>query len=241
MEEKLKSSLIKIVSYILGTGLVAHAVYIYSVAYYQGYMQELGFPIELFPADGLLLHVWSNTASRDLAGKVIIFVTSISTPGFMLGLAGAVLIIPLSKLIKWIFPSKKKKTELEREIEEEERKLETSSMRGIRKVLSNLMIYSKKLGFDTAYAIFNIISLSVIPLLYVCLAWIYFPDLAISQGNSLAKKHRANFEENLCGPKSSYWSRCYKLDLQHIGNVGKISTEFEKTDRHTRKLSSISR
>lgn len=227
MEGKVNNSLIKFVSYILGTGLTAHAVYIYSLAYYQGYMQELGYPIELFPADSLLIHIWSNTASRDIAAQIIRLITSVGVSAILISLAVIVLIIPLSNLIKPIWPNKLLKTKLERELDELKMCRDASTKRGVKKFIAYICVFIKQLEFDGAYIVFNWVSLSIIPLMFICVAWLYFPDLAISQGGSLAKKHRSNFEKNLCGSKLNYWSRCYKFDVEYIPNLDKLSAEFE--------------
>jgi len=227
LKGKINNSLAKFVSYILGTGLTAHAAYIYSLAYYQGYMQELGYPIELFPADSVLLHVWSNTASRDIAAQILLFITSLGVSAILIGIALVVLIIPVANLLKPILTSGLMKTKLEKELEKLEMQRHASRKRGLRKLLAYFVIYIKQLEFDRAYIVFNWVSLSIIPIMFICLAWLYFPDLAISQGESLAKNHRSKFEKNLCGSKLSYWSRCYKFDVKHIPNIEEFLNDFE--------------
>lgn len=218
MEEKVKNSLAKFVSYIFGAGLIAHAVYIYSLAYYQGYMLELGFPVELFPVDSSTIHIWSNTASRDITGNILISITSIGTTAIILSFVALLLALPLYNHLKPYWPNVVKKTKLEKQLEELQQLQKASNKTGFKKAIILTSIVIKRFEFGRAVLITQWGYLLMIPLLFIGIIWLYLPDMAIAQGKSFAQRHRANLESRLCGKPDDYWGRCFEFNLNHITN-----------------------
>lgn len=213
MEEKVRNSLAKFVSYIFGAGLIAHAVSIYSVAYYQGYMLELGFPVELFPADSSTIHIWSNTASRDITGNILTSITSIGAKALIVSFVALLLALPLYNLLKPCWPSAIQKTRLEKQLEELQQLHKASNKTGFKKAIILAVIVIKRFEFGRAVLITQWGYLLMIPLLFIGIIWLYLPDLAIAQGKSFAQRHRANLESRLCGKLDDYWSRCFVFNL----------------------------
>lgn len=227
MEEKVKNSLAKFVSYIFSAGLIAHAVYIYSLAYYQGYMLELGFPVELFPADSSTIHIWSNTASRDITGNILISITSIGATAIIVSFVAMLLALPLYNHLKPYWPNAVKKTKLEKQLEELQQLQKASNKTGFKKVIVLAGIVIKRFEFGRAVLITQWGYLLIIPLLFIGIIWLYLPDMAISQGKSFAQRHRSGLEGKLCGKPDDYWSRCFVFNLDHITDYSKSKPEFD--------------
>ena len=72
MEESPLRLLKKFMLVVIGSGLLSNALYIHGLAFYEGYIDRLGFEYDLFPLDNSDVLFWTYTASREIGVSSIL-------------------------------------------------------------------------------------------------------------------------------------------------------------------------
>ncbi len=196
---------------ILGSGLVGNALYIYGLAYYEGYIKALGLDVLLFPIEWSEARLWTYFASREL-GVSTVNVWMKFTSSFM----PAVMIAAYVVVRLWIAlngPAKKVRPKLSRV--KRLRKLVAFGRKWpvVYKVTKWLMIKEQAFwGFIASY--FALVFMVFVPLFL--LVWVLFPAVGVSHGKYVGKSLMSFYEKNLCGDESDYWNRCVPIRTAHL-------------------------
>jgi len=227
--ESLESTFLKILKRLLlvaiGSGLLGNALYIYGLAYYQGYIERLGFEYNLFPIQWGDTLLWTYAASRELGVSSINLLDKFTASALLVLLTGFYFIARIWIQLSNIKPSRRSE-KIERRI----------NYRLAKKVYAfrekHLWLYrviyvpvrwflikeQSLIAFLASY--FFMTFLIFIPIFIII--WIYFPLFGVHHGELVAKKRIEYYKEYLCGGKEEYWNECIKIDVSHIKNYGGI-------------------
>lgn len=218
MEDTILKLLKRFMLVVIGSGLLSNALYIYGLAYYEGYIDRLGFEYGFFPLLSSDVLFWTYSASRELGVSSIVVISKFRLP-LILSLLGSVYL--LSRI--WM------------ESENQSKKI---ARRAPKK--HNIKLYKKIYGFRERHKIlfyaiyvplrwlilreqslmafvasyFSLIVLFFVPVFLFI--WVYFPIVGIEHGKSVAESRIDYYKDNLCGGENDYWSDCIKLSTAHI-------------------------
>lgn len=213
MELTLHQILKKLLLVIIGSGLLSNALYILGLAYYEGYIEGMGFDYNLFPIDWNDSLLWTYSASRELGVSTINIWTTLT------GSAILVILITVYALARiWMSLSESSKNEKNQEPRKTRRltKILVRSKRAypkIFKVLYPLLITEQALwAFVASY--FFLIVIFFLPILIFI--WVYFPMIGVNFGRDVANKRLTEYKITLCGNRANYWNQCIKLPTEQI-------------------------
>jgi len=220
MELTLHQILKKLLLVIIGSGLLSNAFYILGLAYYEGYIEGMGFNYNLFPIDWNDTLLWTYSASRELGVSTINIWTTLTGPAIL------VILITVYALARiWMSLSESSKNEKPKEPRKTRRlfKILIASRRAHPKTfkvlypplkwLHILLITEQSLwAFVASY--FFLIVIFFLPILIFI--WVYFPMLGVNFGRDVANKRLAEYKITLCGNRTNYWNKCIKLPTEQI-------------------------
>ncbi len=219
----------RVMLFAMGSGLLTNALYIYGIAYYQGYIERLGFEYTLFPIDWDGALIWTYIASQQLGISTISLWTTLSEK-VVLVLLGAFYL--LARV--WMYLSKENNT------------VNSDSIHKVRRYkLAKKIVYFKNklpwlfkityvpikwlliteqslIAFSASY--FFMLVLLFIPIFIFI--WVYFPLIGLSHGQNIANYKLEEYEKFLCGNSEEYWSECITVPIRNSSS-NKIIKEVE--------------
>ncbi|MEJ6534687.1 hypothetical protein [Pseudoalteromonas lipolytica] len=209
----------KIILLVFGSGVISNALYIYGLAYYEGYIERLGFEYIFFPIKWEDSILWAYYASRELGVSTVSFWAKLTAPMIILILITAYFIARLwmiinadsktpkkkalnFKVAKWLYRKKIKYPRI---------------FKLIYPPVKWLLIMEQSIwAFIASY--FVLIVLFFVPLFIFI--WVYFPILGVNYGESIGEKRYQQFQKALCSNESDYWNKC----IEFINDVNDKST-----------------
>jgi len=215
-ENTLQKILKKILLVIIGSGLITNALYIYGLAYYEGYIENLGFEYNFFPVKWEDTLLWTYFASRELGASTVGFWTKITGPVLLLILVVSYFIARLWMAINSIDSNKNKRknksTSLARFLVRC-RKRHPKIFKVAYAPVRWLLIMEQSIwAFFASY--FVLIILFFIPLLIFI--WVYFPLIGLKHGENIGTKRFELYQKDLCTDKDDYWIKCVRLSTGHL-------------------------
>lgn len=220
MEDSLLRILKKFLLVAIGSGLLSNALYIHGLAYYEGYIDRLGFEYDFFPLPSSDVLFWTYYASRELGASSIVAITQFKLPIIIIVLG---IVYFLSRV--WMESSKKRTTGPVKA----PRKNNIKLFKKIYKFRSDhkFIFYSvyipirwlilkeqSLMAFIASY--FFLVFLFFIPIFLFI--WVYFPMVGLEHGRSVAESRIEFYKDNLCGDKDDYWNECIIVDTKHLKN-----------------------
>lgn len=203
----------------IGSGLITNALYIYGLAYYEGYIKRLGFEYDLFPITWDNSIVWSYHASRELGVSSIGTLNQLTIEVFLILTLSVYLIARL-----WMETSTQNKIKSTPNNKKTKKFSRAKTLYMFKKEhkwvyrilyipLKWTLITEKSLiAFLASY--FFMVFLFFIPVF--SFIWVYFPIIGLNHGDIVGEKHSTYYQENLCGDKKDYWDRCITFPLGHV-------------------------
>ncbi len=216
LEESIYRIFKKIVLLMLGSGLITNAAYIYGLAYYEGYIETLGFEYDLFPIQWNETLLWTYWASRELGASTVSFWTKLTTPIVIFSLVVVYLIARL-----WMSVSASSKNQ-----KKSRRNFKFSrwlvKCRRARPKRFKLFYYPVRWFFTMESSIwafiasyFFLLALLVVPILVFI--WVYFPLIGVKHGVYVGEYSYDYYQKNMCGSFGDKWEKCISFDTKHIG------------------------
>lgn len=215
-EDTLQKVLKKILLVIIGSGLITNALYIYGLAYYEGYIENLGFEYNFFPVKWEDTLLWTYFASRELGASTVGFWAKITGPVLLLILVVSYFIARLWMAISSSESSRNKKvnrcTLLARFLVKQ-RKNYSKLFNIVYPPVRWFLIMEQSIwAFLASY--FVLIILFFIPLFIFI--WVYFPLIGLKHGENIGTKRFELYQKDLCADKDDYWVKCIKLSTGHL-------------------------
>lgn len=218
MEDSLLRVLKKFLLVVIGSGLLSNALYIHGLAYYEGYIDRLGFEYSFFPLPSTDVLFWTYYASRELGASSIVAITQFKLPILLITVISVYL---LSRI--WMESSKKKVNSQLKAPKKNNIKLFKKIYRF--KVKHKLIFYSvyipirwlilkeqSLIAFFASY--FFLVFLLFLPVFLFI--WVYFPMIGFEHGKSVAESRIEFYKGNLCGDRNDYWSECVTFKTKHL-------------------------
>lgn len=207
----------KVLLIALGSGLLSNALFIYGLAYYQGYIEAFGFEYQLFPTDWSDALLWTYVASRELGISTVKLWTDMGGKGLLLI---AFSFYMLARI--WMLSTGSKA---------EHKPLKRIPHRGLAKLLvivrrryprTFLVIFPPlRWFFNTEQSLWAFVAsyFAMIVVFFIpvfLMIWVYFPMIGNNHGASVTEKWITRFEQSLCGESGDTWSRCIQVSTNHI-------------------------
>lgn len=215
-ENTLQKTLKKVLLVIIGSGLITNALYIYGLAYYEGYIESLGFEYNFFPVKWEDTLLWTYFASRELGASTVGFWTKITGPVLLLILVVSYFIARLWMAINSLGSKKNQKnnknTSLARFLVKR-RKSRPKFFKVAYPPVRWLLIMEQSIwAFLASY--FVLVIIFSIPLLIFI--WVYFPLIGLKHGENIGAKRFELYQKDLCAEKNDYWIKCVSLSTGHL-------------------------
>lgn len=206
---------------VIGSGLITNALYVYGLAYYQGYIEGFGFDFALFPlqwGDALL---WTYYASIDLGVSTVSFWKGFDLKAFLL-LFFAVYLLSRMWMAAGAESADKK---------EQPNKIRYKFLRFLVKIKikfprlfsvlypSMRWLLMKEQSFWAFVASYFFLAVLFFIPMFIFI-WIYFPLIGLNHGGSVAEQQMVRYEKGLCGDNGSYWNKCLEISVS-ANNVKK--------------------
>lgn len=215
-ENTLQKVLKKILLVIIGSGLITNALYIYGLAYYEGYIENLGFEYNFFPVKWEDTLLWTYFASRELGASTVGFWAKITGPVLLLILVVSYFIARLWMAISSSESSRNKRvnrsTLLARFLVKQRKNYPKLFNIVYPPVRWFLIMEQSIWAFLASY--FVLIFLFFIPLFIFI--WVYFPLIGLKHGENIGTKRFELYQKDLCADKDDYWVKCVKLSTVHL-------------------------
>lgn len=195
----------------LGTGLIGNALYIYGLAYYEGYLEGVGLDALLFPIEWAEARLWTYFASRELG---------VSTVNVWVKFTWHIILIMMLVIyvIARLWVALNGASRLRRPRAVRIKRLRKIVLVGKRfpvsyKVIKWLVIREQAFfAFFASY--FALMFMLFVPLFL--LVWVLFPNIGLSHGESVGKKKLSYYERNLCGGEADYWEKCVSINSSFL-------------------------
>lgn len=225
-ENTLQKVLKKVLLVIIGSGLITNALYIYGLAYYEGYLENLGFEYNFFPVKWEDTLLWTYFASRELGASTVGFWAKITGPVLLLILVVSYFIARLWMAINSSESNKNKRvnrnTLLARTLVKC-RKSHPKIFKVVYPPVRWLLIMEQSVwAFLASY--FVLIILFFIPLFIFI--WVYFPLIGLKHGQNIGTKRFELYQRHLCADEDDYWIKCVKLSTGHLKGNGLPDTVY---------------
>ena len=214
----LQSILKKILLIVIGSGLLTNALYIYGLAYYEGYLTSLGFEYSFFPLKWEETLLWTYFASREFGASTVIFWTQLTSPIWLLIIVSSYFIARLWMAISAKEPPSKNNIRKDKFIVKilvQWRKKTPRLFKSIYPSLKWLLIMEQSVWAFLASYFVLIVILSMPLFIFI---WVYFPLIGIHHGELTGLKRFEEYQANLCGGEDKYWKRCVELTTEHLKN-----------------------
>ncbi|MES3676562.1 hypothetical protein QC589_11420 [Halomonas elongata] len=229
--DDLDSTVLKIIKrvmlLVLGSGFFTNALYIYGMAYYQGYVERLGFEYTLFPIQWGEAILWTYFASQEAGVSTIGAINEISEVFFFVFLFSFYLIARV--WIELSDPKRVKTSKGRRNKANYKWGKKVYNLRAHHVWIYRLLyvplrwVLLKEKSFIAFLASYLfIVFLFFIPMFVVL--WVYFPLLGVAHGEAVAEQRTDIYEERLCGDEKDFWSTCLTLAIPMPGERGKEQT-----------------
>ncbi len=214
IESMVQQALKKLLLIFLGTGLVGNAVYIYGLAYYEGYMKSIGLDVLLFPIDWSEARLWTYFASRELGVSTAELWFKFSGPFILIFMFLVYVIVRL-----WVAANTAPR----------KARIKSDRIKKLRKIVRlkrsfprlyvflKFMIMEEQAFFAFFASYFALIFMMFVPLFL--LVWAFFPNVGLSHGEYVGKKRVEYYQKHLCGDNSEFWSRCVAIDTAHLAKA----------------------
>lgn len=215
IEDIVQQTVKRVVLVVLGTGIIGNALYIYGLAYYEGYLERIGLDTLLFPVEWSEARLWTYFASRELG---------VSTVNIWVKFTGSfILIIMLVIYVTvrlWVAVNKSPKRH--RPGSTKIRKLRRLVSLGRKFPLSykfmKWLVIKEQAFFAFFASYFALIFMLFVPL--ILLVWVFFPNIGVSHGKHIGQKRLLYYEKSLCGDNGDYWDRCVSIDTSFLNKEG---------------------
>lgn len=217
MNDALQRALKKLLVVIIGSGLITNALYIYGIAYYEGYVKSLGFDYHLFPVKWEESMLWTYSASREIGASTVRIWTKFSLKDVLLFLAITYALARIWIAIDDIESKKSPKPSsiLYLRLLVRLRRRIPLTFKCIYLPLRWLIIKEQSLlAFMASY--FILIFFWFMPLLIFI--WVYFPLIGSNHGSSVGTKNLEHYQSNLCSEKEKRWDQCITLSTAHLND-----------------------
>ena len=215
-ENTLQRILKKIILVVIGSGLITNALYIYGLAYYEGYIENLGFEYHFFPVKWEETLLWTYFASREIGASTVSFWTKITGPVALLILVVSSFIARLWMAINTSDKNRKnrinKNNILARFLVRCRKRYPRLFKLAYPPVRWLLIMEQSLWAFLASY--FVLIVLFFIPLFIF--VWVYFPLIGIKHGESIGFKRYELYQNDLCASREDYWVKCITLSTGHL-------------------------
>lgn len=203
---------------VIGSGLLSNALYIYGLAYYEGYIDRFGFEYGFFPLPSSDVLFWTYSASRELGASSIVAIAEFKLPILLTILASVYLLSRIwmasssqSKKASKLSP-KKYNIKLYKKIYQFREKYKIIFYVFYVPLRWLILKEQSLMAFVASY--FSLIVLFFVPIFLFI--WAYFPMIGLEHGKNVAESSIEYSKENLCGDESDYWSGCINISTMHI-------------------------
>ena len=217
-DNTLQKILKKLLLVIVGSGLVSNALYIYGLAYYEGYIENLGFEYSFFPVKWEETLLWTYFASREIGASTVSIWTKITGPIVLLILAVVYFIARMWMAINASGSNQNnvdKKSTLFARFLVKCRKSYPRAFKLLYPSVKWFLIMEQSIwAFFASY--FVLIVLFFIPLLIFI--WVYFPLVGLRYGENIGAKRFEQYQDSLCADDNDYWVKCVMLPTDHLKN-----------------------
>lgn len=215
-DNTLQKILKKVLLVVIGSGLITNALYIYGLAYYEGYIESLGFEYKFFPVKWEDTLLWTYFASRELGASTVGFWTKITGPVLLLISVVSYFIARLWMAINSLDSNKRKRknkgTSLARFLVKR-RKIYPKFFKVAYPPVRWFLVMEQSIwAFLASY--FVLIIIFFIPLLIFI--WVYFPLIGLKHGEYVGAKRFELYQKYLCAEKDDYWIKCVRLSTGHL-------------------------
>ncbi|BEU04381.1 hypothetical protein OAG1_31810 [Agarivorans sp. OAG1] len=225
VDASLQQMLKKVLLVVIGSGLISNALYIYGLAYYQGYIGRLGFEYNFFPIDWNDTLLWTYFASRELGASTIGIWTTLTEKAVLVLFLAVYMLARIWMSINEMGGSANKRKGSNNlwfsRLLVRIRRSHPKKFKIFYPPLKWFLIKEHSLwAFVASY--FFLIAILFIPIFIFI--WVYFPMFGVSHGESIAGKRLSSYEETLCGDSEDYWSQCIDFPTDHIkgNNIPKL-------------------
>jgi len=207
---------------------MTNALFIYGLAFYEGYVEGLGFDSSIFFIEWGEAILWTYHASRELGVASILLLGKVPS---WFGWAFFVLVYLLLRISIYIFS-----TEPRRTIENKNNNFTIAKkiyfLRGKHPIVYKFLYRPVKWLFIAEQSVIAFIALyfSLLIALFLpvfILVWVYFPIIGVNHGERVANDRLEFLSKNLCGDKNDKWNQCIELSVEntkneHVEVVGRI-------------------
>lgn len=221
LENSLFSILKRVMLIVIGSGLITNALYIYGLAFYEGYIERSGFDFYLFPIDWDDAIFWTYHASREVGFNSISKLENFSTTAILVTLGSVYFIVRLWIQLSDTTARNKHSTTHSKVNFAAARKVYKFRLKHkwkyilICKPLRWLFITEQSvIAFFASY--FFLVCLFFIPVFVFI--WSYFPIIGLNHGERVATERLSYYENNLCGNKNDYWNKCIEIETLHLSS-----------------------
>ena len=210
----------------IGSGLITNALYIYGLAYYEGYLDRIGFEYDLFPISWDNAVIWTYHASRELGVSSIVTLSDFTVELMFIILFSFYFIarvwMELSSNNKLTKVKNKPVKNTSYKLSKKIYHLKTNQPWAYYSIYLPIkwVLVTEKSFIAFAASYFFMVFLFFIPVFIII--WVYFPMLGVNHGKNVAIKHLEYYKESLCGGKDDYWSECIEVNTEHIKIKNKL-------------------
>ncbi|AZZ98794.1 hypothetical protein [Pseudoalteromonas sp. R3] len=206
----------KILLVFIGSGLITNALYIYGLAYYEGYIENLGFEFGFFPIKWNDTLIWTYVASREIGANTVNFWTKLTGPAVLFILVATYFIARAWMTLNALEARRKKESPYRSGLARilvPIRKRYPRAFGLIYPPVKWLLIMEQSIwAFLVSY--FVLIFLFFIPLFIFI--WVYFPLIGLHHGEEVGEKKYEQYQSDLCGDESDYWIKCVSFSTRHL-------------------------
>jgi len=214
IEDVVQQTVKRVFLVVLGTGIIGNALYIYGLAYYEGYLESIGFDTLFFPVEWSEARIWTYFASRELGVSTVNIWVKFTGPFILI-----VMLVIYVTVRLWVAVSNSPKR----------RRPKSTKIRKLRRLVSfgrkfplsykfmTWLIIKEQAFFAFFASYFALIFMLFVPL--ILLVWVLFPSIGVSHGKHVGQKRLLYYEENLCGGDGDYWDRCVSIDTSFLNKA----------------------
>lgn len=225
-ENTVQKILKKLLLVVIGSGLITNTLYIYGLAYYEGYIESLGFEYNLFPVKWEETLIWAYFASREIGASTVSFWAKITGPVILLIFVVIYFVARMWMSISDHDPRRNrrrnKSTFVARILVRVRGRYPKAFGVAYPPVRWFLVMEQSVWAFFASY--FALIALLFVPLFIFI--WVYFPLIGLRHGEGIGIKRFELYQEELCGGERDYWNKCLTMSTEHLKDKGLPNTVY---------------
>jgi len=201
------TGLTRIAYFLFGSGVLAHAAFVYGQSYYQGFISIFGFDYKLFPISNFDSYIWAYNSSLVLSVDAFLFGQKYFVYSLLLLAFLAFILLGFWKAIN--------------------RKASAGAgfINWLKTKHSKLYAKLHKVVFanhlETFISSLYMAELACFGALVITI-WIFIPVSGFTHGEQVAKKRLASYSEQLCSSPRNHWDWCIEIDTRNETVKGRL-------------------